>query len=427
MLIHDGALKALRILKLNSFEAYIVGGAVRDHFLGLQSQDIDIVTNAKLHEIENIFSDYKIVKYKKGHTYGVVINNMFVEISTFDGDNIYEDLMNRDFTINAIAYSLDNGFVDPFNGIEAIEDKILKSPKAFDEMIAHDPLRILRAIRFSISLDMKISEELKEALNKNAYLLEQVNKQRFTKDLNIILESSKPSVYIRDYFEVFAQIFKPLRECYNFQQHSNWHHLDVLEHTLAVLDYTKPNLVLRLTALLHDIMKPSAFTLDSNGIGHFYNHHILSKDYAIQILSKLSYSNEVINRVARLIYYHDRSMSLKKASLLKFLNKVGDKDLDLYFDLRRADITGQNPSLIYRLNDIDKIEKIINEYIKNKEPYKLANLKIDGNHLLSMGYTQERIKIILEDVLSKTISGQLANERDILIKYVTDIKKKELQ
>lgn len=414
--------KAIEILEANNYKVYIVGGAIRDHFLSLPVNDIDLVTNASLLEIEVLFSNYKVIKFKKGHTYAVVIEGKLIEISTIVGENIIEDLKNRDFTINAIAYNELEGLIDPFNGINDINNKILKAPNNPIGMIRSDPLRILRAIRFKVILGFDIECTLKKEMIENAYLLNKIPKHRYIKELDYILLSDNPSNYIREYKEIFFEIFKPLKDTYDFNQHSKWHHLDVFEHTMVVLDSTKRNITLRLAALLHDIMKPRCFTIDENKEGHFYNHCNLSSEYAKEILSDIGYSSNMVDDVFNLIYYHDRGLSNNNKALLKLLNAMGDKNIDLYFDLRRSDVLGQHPKLLYRINEINEIEDSVNRLILNKAPYKLSNLKIDGNHLFELGFKDNEIGNTLSHILKKVMSGGIPNEKSILIKYADSIK-----
>lgn len=417
------AKKVIEVLERNEYKTYIVGGAIRDHFLSIPANDIDIATNASLEEIEKIFTGYKVVKYKKGHTCGIIIKNKMIEVSTFNGENILEDLSNRDFTINAMAYNALEGLIDPFNGKLDIENKIIKAVKEPIDTITNDPIRILRAIRFKAILGMDIDKELKGVIIDNCNLINNIKKNRLQRELDYILLSNKPSIYIKEFKEVFFEIFEPLKSTYNFEQHSKWHHLDVFEHTMVVLDSVECNLLARWSAFLHDIKKPECFSVDENNQGHFYNHFKYSSDYAKSILINLNYPNKFVEDVAHIIYYHDRTLSNEQKSILKLLNSFGEKNIDTYFDLRRADIIGQNPELNYRLVELKEIEFNTYKLIAIKAPYKHENLHIDGNNLLALGFSNEKIKDALEKILDRVMNGKLSNEKQQLIEYAKEIKK----
>ncbi len=415
--------KAMSLLEAEGFEVYVVGGAIRDYYLGITCQDIDLTTNASLSQIEEVFKDYKIKRYKKGHTLGVVLNQSYLEISSFDGASLVEDLSNRDFSINAMAYHPSKGFIDLYHGQRDLKEKRLKTIKDPLEVLSKDPIRILRAIRFSGSLGFEIDAPLKGCILQNFELLKNVSKERCSKELNIILTSNQPSKLIREYLDVFSMIFPPLKKTYKFEQKTKWHHLDVLEHILTVLDSTKPNLVLRMAALFHDMEKPKCFTKDDKGIGHFYNHFAVSAETARTILKKMRYSEEFINRVYRLVYYHDRQIALNKRSVLRFLHDFGDKDLDLYFDLKRADIQGQNPDLLYRLAEVDQLEQYTKGILLEQNTFSVKHLNIKGNQLQTLGFQKEDIQNALEELLYLVMDGKIENTTMALIEYARKLKR----
>ncbi len=356
--LNNETLYAINALEEKGYLAYVVGDFVRDSLLNQTPNDMDIVTDATLAEIRNLFSEYKIVDYKKKSlSLGVIINNFYIEISTFNGSTLEDDLLNRDFTINAIAYSPSKGIIDPLDGIKDLENKIIKTPKAPIVSICSSPIRILRAIYLSVKKGFKIDSELNEVINTRAGLLNNENPTRFKKFLDFVLESKKPSLIIEMYFNVFSVIFPSLKAIYKFEQHSKWHHLDVLNHTLAVLDFTTNNIVLRYAALFHDVEKPQCFTLDEYGEGHFYNHYIYSAETAKYELLRLNYSKDFVNRVYNLILYHDRRLENRDIVIKRFLKDFGTKDLDLYFELKKCDCLGQNPKYYNRLEELDLIKE----------------------------------------------------------------------
>lgn len=356
----------LKTLESNGYDAYIVGGYIRDSIIGDTSKsDVDILTCAKIEEIKLIFKDYKIVEYKHNKkTVGVVIDKAYFEISSYDGETLRDNLENRDFTMNSIIYNPNVGILDYFGGIEDINNKKIRTIKDPLITLCYNPIRILRAIRFEIELGFEVDSALYEEINHNSNLLNSESSKRYKKYFEQIIMLTKPSIYIRKYFNVFCTIIPALKDTYHFEQHSKWHNLDVFEHIMRVLDFTKPILILRLAAFFHDIEKPKCFTMDETGEGHFYNHYIDSAETAKFELMRFGYSNDIVNRVYNLVLFHDRRLEKREIVLDRFLKDFGTKDIDLYFDLKKADCLGQNPDLYYRIKEIDEIKEMTYKLIE---------------------------------------------------------------
>ena len=359
----------IKILEQNGFDAYIVGGYIRDSIIGDTSKsDVDILTCAKIEEIKKTFIDYKIVEYKNNKkTVGVVVDKSYFEISSYDGETLKENLENRDFTMNAMIYNQKIGLIDYFGGVEDINNKIIRTVKDPLITLCYNPIRILRAIKFEIELGFDVSKELYEEINNNSKLLKSERSQRYKKYFELIIMQKKPSIYIRKYFNVISTIIPALKETYGFEQHSKWHNLDVFEHIMKVLDFTKPILILRLAAFFHDIEKPKCFSMDDDGVGHFYNHYIDSAETAKFELMRLGYSNDIVNRVYNLVIYHDRRLEPREIVLKRFIKEFGTTDLDLYFDLKKADCLGQNPELYYRIKEIDIMKEMTFKLIRTND------------------------------------------------------------
>lgn len=399
------------------YEAYVVGGAIRDEILKKPIEDFDFTTNASLDELKIIFKDSKIVEYKKGSTIGVSLKGKYYEISSFFGHTLKDDLMNRDFTINAMAYHPSKGLIDPLGGRTAIEKGIIQPVKSAEHSIMPDPIRMLRAIRFSAKYNFQISKDLEDYFQAHSDLILSCSKERIAKELNQILISKQPSIFIRKYKEIFFKIIPDLELSYQMNQHSKWHHLDVLEHILCVLDHTKPILVLRLAALFHDIAKPQCFTQDKNGVGHFYNHYTKSADVSKRVLSEYKYPLEIIQRVYHLVLFHDRPLEMKREILLKFLYEFGTSDLDLFFNLKAADISAQNPLLLYRIDEMKRIESYTYQLIET-DIYSIEQLELKRRDLVEMGYPIKNISKVLSTLLIKVIDKKLENKKEILLDFV---------
>lgn len=353
--------EALELLNSKQFEAYLVGGAVRDYLFNKEPLDYDITTSASIDDILNVFESYKTKVYANKRTVLVKIGEEHIEITPFRGNNLFEDLSSRDYKINSIAVDLNQKIYDPLNGIDDINNRKITPSYDISKMVNDDPLRMLRGIRLIYTYNLMFSCELKDYFINNVSLLDKVNSSRFRDELDRIMLLDKPSFAIREFKEIFYYFFPHLKNCYNFDQKNRyWHHLDVFEHILTVIDSVKKVPETRYAALFHDIDKPLTFTLDDKGIGHFYGHFKLSMDTATNDLFKLHYPKKFIALVAKLVYYHDRRFSYDNESIANFVEDFGFDDNELYmiFDLMMGDIKGQNPNLINRLDDMCEYQKI---------------------------------------------------------------------
>ena len=412
------------MLNDNGFDAYIVGGAVRDFILDLPVSDYDIATNATLGQAIEVFKDYECKKYiSKNITIGVKLNHTYFELSTFKGSTIEEDLSNRDFSVNSLAYHPSIGLIDPYHGLADLVSKRLRTIRDIDIVIKEDPIRILRAIRFYESRGLILDLDLKNYILKNASLLNEVKNERIQKEINPIFLSDKPSDYINEFKEVFFALFPPLLNCYGFDQKcQKWHNFDIFNHIMKVLDSTKCDLILRMSAFFHDMGKYDCYALNDDGVGHFYNHAVKSEEYARLYLTKYKYNKYFIDRVCHLVYYHDYPLVPKEKNVLRFIYQFGTKDLDLYLGLKRADILGQDPDLYYRLEAIDEIQAIIKSLFDNDKIITYRNLKINGDVLKDLGYQGEEIGKGLEIILKKVIAKELKNNPDKLYAYALELK-----
>ncbi len=409
-------------LNQNSFEAYVVGGALRDTILNKSPSDYDIATSANYEQIQEVFKEYDIIPYGLKHgTIILRVNNHNFEITTFRGNSLKEDLSLRDFTINSLAYSINEGLIDYVGAYQDIENKIIKINGNDDTVLKNDPLRILRAIRFASTLSFKIEENTKNYLLKNYYLLDNVAKERIREEFIKILCSNDGVKYLDEYFDIFAYLIKELRPLKGFNQNNPYHYLDVWEHTLCVIKNVECDEELKLAALFHDIGKPCVYS-EKNGIGHFYNHPTFSKQIAERNLTNLIFDNKTINNVLILIEYHDYYFNSKK-HIKKLLNLIDNDLFEKLIKLKKADVIAQSPKYIDRLKTLDEI---LNEYkniINNKECFLLKDLKINGNDLITLGFNGKDIGEILDKVLKKVINEELENDKTVLIKYVSKLNK----
>ena len=417
--LNNGLIKSISILESRGYKAYLVGGFIRNQLLKYEIKDYDITTSAKIDEIIEVFKDYKTSVYSNNQCVGLSIDNIHIEIATFKGNSIEEDLKNRDFTINSIAYNPSYGFIDPYNGIKDINNKLIKSIKNPFECFKDNPIRILRAIRFEAIYDLYMDINLYNNIIKYSYMINDIHPMKISKEINPILISKKASYYINKYKEIFFVLFPKLKETYGFLQHSKWHKYDVFNHTLKVIDGTEEKLDIRLIALLHDICKPECFYLGKDGKGHFPSHQKFSAKYAKDILLKYSYNKILVDKIYKIILFHDERLH-NEEDIIKFIFKFGYEDLDLFFEIQRADILGQNPDLIDRINEINEMEKLTYKMINEKKVLYNKEIKISLSDIKGLGLINSE-KIFI-NILFLILDNKLLNDREVLLNFISRLK-----
>jgi len=429
----------LDTLNKNNKEAYIVGGCVRDSLLKRELKDWDITTSALPEEIIDLFSQTIPTGLKHG-TVTVVINEHNFEITTYRIDGEYsdnrhpdkvtftpslrEDLSRRDFTINAMAYNKINNLVDLFNGSIDLNRRIIRCVGEPDKRFKEDALRMLRAVRFACELQFNIDKPTFNAIINNAYLLNYVSKERIRDEFCKMLLSDLPSRGLRmlEKTDLLSFIIPELKESVGFDQKNPHHDKNVFDHILSVVDNSSSELVVRLSALLHDIGKPRTFTTDKKGIGHFYGHNTVGADMAEQILKRLRFDNITIKKVSILITEHmSIYANMKNRSLKKFINRVGTDNLDSLFKLQMSDREGHKDNADY--SPILKRKEAIEAIINNGEAYNIGMLKINGDDLIKLGFKPgKEIGITLEELLNKVMERPEMNNRAKLLELAQNKK-----
>ena len=400
--------KLLLLINNCGYEAYLVGGAVRDSIIGIPNHDYDIASNIPSEVLQELLPSIKFMKdNSRRHTGIIRTNDMVVEISSFKGDSIVEDLSNRDFTINAIAMDGRGNIIDPYNGVEDIKRKRISLIKDDGEAFQIDPLRILRAIRQSDKLGFVIDDNCKDKMIEFSQGLSHVAGERIYSELSSIIVSSAIGTILEEYKDIFFTIIPELKVLDGFDQKNPYHTYDIYMHTIKVVENTRPDLVLRLAALFHDIGKPSKFTIDENGKGHFLNHQEASNEIFLETSKKLKMDKRTRIRVSKLIRCHEMSLSKKKNKIYKFLEKYGIEDLDLLFDLKRADIKGQNPELLYRLEDIDNTQQLYYQVV-NRINY-FNNVIIPW---LTKLYEGHNIRPLIHDLRREYVIGKKTEKKE---------------
>lgn len=423
------------------YEAYVVGGCVRDSLLNKVPHDWDITTSALPEDIERIFNKFRIIETGLKHgTVTVVLNNEGYEITTYriDGDysdgrhpdtvkfskKLCDDLSRRDFTMNAIAFNPNVGFVDPFDGRRDIENKVVRcvgNPKTrFNE----DALRILRTIRFACQLNFDIEQDTSNCLDSSDVVakLLMVSRERVQQELMKMIVTDVFPDYLETYTNVFFEIIPELRSLLGFNQFNRYHCFDVFHHTVESLRHCIDDPVVKLALLFHDIGKPNCFQQDMDGTRHFKGHPAVSANIALDVLKRLRFDNDTINKVVELVKYHDISLEPSKSVLKKRLNRFGEEQLTRLFDVRRADIMAQSHMFMNkRLDESEQSRALAQEILKEECCFKISNLKINGSDLLNLGYPPcKALGDKLNEILDKVINEELPNERDVLLAYANN-------
>jgi len=421
--------------KLNAegFEAYIVGGCVRDCLLGKEPQDWDITTNAKPNQTKSLFEKTVDTGIKHG-TVTVIINGGCYEVTTYRVDGEYvdnrhpasveftsslkEDLRRRDFTINAIAYHPSEGFQDPFGGIHDIERKIICSVGDASARFREDALRMLRAVRFSAQLAFSIDDKVIQSIQENSRLIKNISIERVREELTKILISPCPMRFImlRD-THILQHVLPEFEVCFHTVQNHPYHIYNVAIHTLNAVSYIEPDRILRWAMLLHDIGKPLTKTIDENNIDHFYGHPEKSAKLAEIILKRMRFDNKSIARIIRLVKHHDRRIEPSFKSVRKAAAAVGE---DIFLDLLKiqtSDKKAQNPAYLdERLAKLKEIEEIFCQIRDKGECLGLKDLAVNGNDLIDIGFAEgKQISIVLNKLLDMVLEDPEINDKEKLL------------
>lgn len=425
--------------KLNEegFDAYIVGGCVRDKLLGLHPHDYDITTSAKPDEIKRVFKDFKTILIgEEFGTVGVLMNETLYEVTTFRIDGKYlnfrkpenvtfskslrEDLKRRDFTINAMAMDSSGELYDPFGGKKDLDDKILRAVGSPHERIKEDAIRILRAIRFAGRFDFYIEDELFDAISFERKLLKKISPERIFDEFSKMITSERPSYYLllMDETGVLDVIFPELKRTVGFSQFSSYHDKTLFDHLVCVMDEVKPDLALRLAALFHDISKVDTLSIGEDGRGHFYGHEVLGADLVSEILKRYRVSNKIIDKVKILILDHMKVHSeMTDKALRRQIKRVGrDNVLDLY-DLLIADCkcTRIDRDASFIIKRKNRVKELLDEKEMKTEKF----LEINGNDIKALGFKEGKIiGKILKDLENLVLDDPEKNKRDYLIDYI---------
>lgn len=418
------------------YEGYMVGGCVRDFLLNKIPHDIDFTTNATPEQMKQCFKNFKIIETGIEHgTLTVLINNKPFEITTYRIDGKYldnrhpekvefvsdikSDLARRDFTINAMAYNRQIGFVDCFNGMQDLKNRIIRCVNNPTKRLQEDALRILRALRFSAVLGYEIEPETEKACFELAYLLKNISVERVVDELFKTIVQDDAYKIMFDYIDIWGVVIPELLKMKGFEQHNPHHIYDVLKHTCVALKGASKDLIVRLAVLFHDIGKPDSFSLDENGNGHFYGHAIKSVDITKDIFNRLKIDNNTKSQVLTLIQYHDLDLQATEKYVRKLCYKLGDLQMVKKLILvQRADNFGQAPLHNERIEKFDKIDKIIDELEQKNLSFSLKDLAVNGFDMINLGLTGKQVGNGLKLLLDAVLNDEVKNCKQDLLNYL---------
>lgn len=420
------------------YEAYAVGGCIRDSILGREPNDWDITTSAKPEQVKALFRRTIDTGIAHG-TVTIMLEKEGFEVTTYriDGEyedsrhpkevtftsNLIEDLKRRDFTINAFAYNETTGLVDAFEGLKDMENGVIRCVGDAKERFTEDALRILRAIRFSAQLGYEIEESTKEGIRLLAGNLRHISAERIQVELTKLLTSPHPD-YIRVAYEtgVTAVILPELDLCMQTQQNHPHHCYSVGEHILQSLNKVPPVKELRLAMLLHDMGKPQTITTDEDGTNHFHGHPKVSAKMAEDILKRLRYDNDTIYKVTRLVEFHDYGKGVKPDLRLtrRAVNKIGEDIFPLLMSVFRADVLAQSEyKREEKLEAIAMWEQLFAQIQESKQCVSLKTLAVNGSDLIALGMKPgKELGETLHALLDHVLDHPEDNNKETLIRKV---------
>jgi len=404
----------IETLQKSGYEAYIVGGCVRDSILGKEPKDWDICTPSLPEQTMKCFAEYHIIETGLQHgTVTLMLNHIPFEITTYRIDGQYSDnrrpdkvefvsslkadLSRRDFTINAMAYNPNEGIVDFFGGMDDLNTGIIRCVGDAGQRFREDALRIMRALRFASVLSFSIEEDTSKAMLDNKNLFKNIAVERIANEINRMITGNGVSNILLKYLPVITEIIPEIAPMNGFEQNNSYHCHDVLHHSLFSIDHAPKNIVIRLAMLFHPQV---------------------SSDMAKAILLRLKYDNDTIKDVTELVFYHDANIQPDIKHVKRWLNKIGEEKLRQLIEVKKADAMAQ--SVYYqkeKLGTLDKISDVLNEIIEQRQCFSLKDLAVNGKDLLAVGF-EEGVEIgaALNRLIEMVIDEQVENDKHELLR-----------
>ena len=438
--IPANAKKIIEMLEAAGFEGYVVGGCVRDAFLGREPEDWDIASSAAPDEMLEVFKNERVIETGLKHgTVTVVMDGESYEVTAYRVDGEYkdarhpesvtfvreiaEDLARRDFTVNAMAWSGRDGLVDLFGGKKDLDAGVLRCVGDPEKRFEEDALRILRCVRFASQLDFEIEENTERAMYDRLPLLEKVSEERIRAEFDKLLAGPGAERVLTCYREIIASFIPEAAEMFDLDQENPFHLYDVWTHTVKAVSGVPAERTLRLAAFFHDIGKPRCKVVDK-GWGHFYHHEHVGSDMTDEIMRRLKYDNATRETVVMLIRKHGTVFNPDGKQPRRLLSKMGEEDLRRLIALERADVSAQHPDYVAeRLENIAAFEAKVEEALAGEQCFSMKDLAISGDDIMALGVEQgKEVGRIKRALLDMVVDGDIENEPETLLDEAKKLK-----
>lgn len=420
------------------YEAYAVGGCIRDRLLNKEPEDYDITTSATPEEVKKLFKRTIDTGIEHG-TITIMLLHKGYEVTTYRIDGKYEDsrhpkdvtftktleedLLRRDFTINAMAYNDEKGLVDPFDGQKDLKNGIIRCVGNPQERFKEDALRIMRGVRFSAQLGYEIEDETLAAMKNLSANLKNISMERIQTELVKLVISNHPEKLLTAYECGITSVFMPEFDAImNCSQNHPHHCYSVGMHTIKGMEFISNDKYLRLAMLFHDIGKPLTKKVDEQGVDHFHGHPLESKRLCRTVLKRLKFDNNTIDTVSTLVGYHDYPVTLTHSGIRKALREMGEDIFPMVMEIKRADILSQSTykreEKLKKLSDIDILYQ---EVLAAKCCFSLRELGVNGKDLINIGYpSTPELGKELNRLLDRVIEDPTLNEKNILLELAKE-------
>lgn len=430
----------LNRLAAHQFQAYLVGGCVRDSLLGKTPKDWDICTEALPAQVREVFQKDKVILTGLQHgTVTVLLGGLPVEITTYriDGEyednrhprevfftsSLQEDLSRRDFTINALAYHPQQGVIDYFHGVEDLQQGIIRCVGDAASRYQEDGLRIMRAVRFACVLNFQFERETEAAIRRYSYLLRNIARERIQVEFDKILTSSWAAYGLQTLarLDCFPYFLPELCHTWQFAQQGSRHSYDVFTHIVRAVALAPADVVLRLTMLLHDIGKPFVWQIREDGADVFPDHEVVGAELARTILNRLRYDKKTISRVVLLVRNHTRQLQPEAVNLRQAIADLGADTVQQLLEVKRADIRAHNDSEMTEvLRLFDTMETMLQQILQRGDCCTLKQLAVSGSDLLALGCQGQQVGQYLQQLLQMVIQQPEKNDRAFLLNWVKE-------
>ncbi len=432
-----GAREIIGKLQSAGYEAYVVGGCVRDSLLGLKPHDWDICTSANPNDVMNVLKTYKIIPTGLQHgTITVFVKDnetaekyVGYEITTFRKDGEYkdnrrpesvefinslkEDLARRDFTINAMAYSDPTGIIDYFGGVNDLQNQVIACVGFPDDRFSEDALRMMRAMRFASTYGFTIDNSTAVSIHKNKAMLKSISAERTQSELLKILVGRGVLNILLEYSDIISELIPELHNCIGFEQNNPYHQYTVYGHIAhAVSNYTGNDIAVKVALLLHDIGKPQCYFEDEKG-GHFHGHSIPGYEIAKRVVEGLKFDNRTQCAVTELVLYHDSVIEPTIKTVKRWLNKIGEERFSQLLDVKMADIQAHTQGTQQsRIEQCIRLREVFEQVLAEQQCFTLKDLNISGRDIMSLGVPEGKIVgEVLTHLLNMVIDGKIRNDR----------------